>query len=65
MQTGLWKDIGKIKVPSLRGLESRSPYFHDGSENDVAELVAFYDRRFSIGLSAQEIADLAAFLKAM
>jgi cytochrome c peroxidase len=65
MQTGLWKDIGKMKVPSLRGLESRSPYFHDGSENDIAELVAFYDRRFSIGLSGQDIADLAAFLKAL
>ena len=64
MQTGLWKDIGK-KVPSLRGLESQSPYFHDGSDNDVAELVAFYDRRFSIGLRGQEVADLAACLKAL
>ena len=65
MQTGLWKDIGKMKVPSLRGLESRSPYFHDGSENDIAQLVGFYDRRFSIGLSGQDVADLAAFLKAL
>lgn len=65
MQTGLWKDIGKMKVPSLRGLESRSPYFHDGSENDIARLVGFYDRRFSIGLNGQDVADLAAFLKAL
>jgi cytochrome c peroxidase len=65
MQTGLWKDIGKMKVPSLRGLESRSPYFHDGSENDIAQLVGFYDRRFAIGLSGQDVADLTAFLKAL
>jgi mono/diheme cytochrome c family protein len=65
MQTGLWKDIGKMKVPSLRGLESRSPYFHDGSENDVAELVGFYNRRFAIGLSGQEVTDLSVFLKAL
>ena len=65
MQTGLWKDIGKMKVPSLRGLESRSPYFHDGSENDIAKLVGFYDRRFAIGLNGQDVADLTAFLKAL
>lgn len=65
LQTGKWVDIGKMKVPSLRGLESRSPYFHDGSENDVSELVGFYDRRFSIGLSPAEIDDLAAFIKAL
>ena len=65
MQTGLWKDIGKMKVPSLRGLESRSPYFHDGSENDIAQLVGFYDRRFAIGLSGQDVTDLSAFLKAL
>jgi len=65
MQTGRWKDIGKMKVPSLRGLESRSPYFHDGSENDIAKLVGFYDRRFAIGLSGQDVADLTAFLKAL
>ncbi|MEI6548242.1 MAG: cytochrome C [Burkholderiales bacterium] len=65
MQTGLWKDIGKMKVPSLRGIESRSPYFHDGSENDVAVLIGFYNRRFAIGLSGQDVTDLSAFLKAL
>lgn len=63
--TGKWADMGKMKVPSLRGLESRSPYFHDGSENDVARLVQFYNRRFNIGFTTNEVADLAAFLKAL
>ena len=54
-----------MKVPSLRGLESRSPYFHDGSENEVGQLVRFYDRRFAIGLSQAEVDDLANFLRAL
>ena len=29
--TGKWADIGKFKVPVLRGLSSRAPYFHNGS----------------------------------
>lgn len=65
LQTGKWADISKMKVPSLRGIESRSPYFHDGSESDISELLRFYDRRFSIGLTSQEIDDLAAFIKAL
>jgi cytochrome c peroxidase len=63
--TGKWADIGKMKVPSLRGLESRSPYFHNGSQNDLAQLIRFYDRRFRIGFTDAEVADLAAFLKAL
>lgn len=65
MQSGKWSDIGKVKVPSLRGLESRSPYFHNGSQRSIEDVVRFYDRRFRIGLTAQEAADLAAFLKAL
>lgn len=65
MLSGKWKDIGRFKVPSLRGLESRSPYFHDGSAATIEQLVQFYDTRFNIGYTAQEAADLAAFLKAL
>jgi hypothetical protein len=65
LQTGKWRDLGKMKVPSLRGLESRSPYFHDGSENDITHLVRFYDRRFQIGLSQAEVDDLTNFLHAL
>ena len=31
MITGLWKDVGRLKGPVLRGLSSRAPYFHNGS----------------------------------
>ena len=29
--TGQWKDISRFKGPTLRGLASRAPYFHNGS----------------------------------
>lgn len=63
--TGKWRDLGRFKTPSLRALESRSPYFHDGSATDLAALVNFYDRRFRIGLNAQEKRDLEAFLETL
>jgi hypothetical protein len=65
MQTGRWADIGKFKVPTLRNLSARPPYFHNGSQPDLAGVVRFYDRRFQMGLNQQEIADLANFLGAL
>ena len=63
--TGLWKDIGKVKGPVLRGLASRAPYFHNGSAQTLADVVEFYDKRFNIGLTADEKKDLIAFLNAL
>lgn len=65
MQTGRWLDIARFKVPVLRGLEARSPYFHDGSAQNVEDLVKFYNDRFAIGFSLQEMTDLAEFLKTL
>lgn len=63
--TGKWKDLGRFKTPTLRALEARSPYFHDGSATDLTQLINFYDRRFRIGFSPQEKTDLAAFLETL
>jgi cytochrome c peroxidase len=63
--TGLWKDVGRLKGPVLRGLSSRAPYFHNGSANSLGDVVDFYDKRFSIGLTPQEKKDLIAFLGAL
>ena len=60
--TGLWKDVGRVKGPILRGLSSRAPYFHNGSANSLGDVLDFYDKRFSIGLTPQEKKDLTAFL---
>jgi cytochrome c peroxidase len=63
--TGLWADVGKVKGPILRGLAARAPYFHNGSATTLNDVVMFYDKRFAIGFTDQEKADLAAFLSAL
>jgi cytochrome c peroxidase len=65
MVTGRWSDIGKFKGPVLRSLAARAPYFHNGSAASLEETVDFYNERFNIGLSAQDKADLVAFLRAL
>jgi cytochrome c peroxidase len=63
--TGKWRDIARFKGPILRGLAARAPYFHNGLATDLDEAVEFYDSRFDIGMSAQEKADLVAFLRTL
>lgn len=65
MLSGRWSDIGKVKVPVLRAIAARAPYFHNGSAREVEDVVRFYDRRFRMGMTAQEVADLSAFLKVL
>jgi cytochrome c peroxidase len=65
LQSGRWQDIGRFKIPTLRALAARAPYFHNGSASDLGEVVTFYNTRFNIGFTAQEMADLTAFLKAL
>jgi hypothetical protein len=63
--TGKWKDMSLFKGPVLRGLPARAPYFHNGFAATLADVVEFYNRRFDIGLTAQEKSDLLAFLRAL
>ena len=63
--TGKWADIGKLKGPILRGLASRAPYFHNGSAQTLGDVVDFYSKRFNVSFTAQEKADLIAFLNAL
>jgi cytochrome c peroxidase len=63
--SGRWRDINRFKVPGLRGLASRPPYFHDGSAATLADAIAHHDRRFSIGLLPAELDALATFLAAL
>ena len=65
MITGKWADVGKFKGPILRALAARAPYFHNGFAATLDEVVAFYETRFNLQLSAQEKADLVAFLRAL
>jgi cytochrome c peroxidase len=63
--TGKWADVARFKGPILRGLAARPPYFHNGLAATLADAVTFYDTRFGIGFTAQEKADLVAFLQTL
>lgn len=63
--SGQCADISHFKVPVLRGLAGRAPYFHNGSAASVANVVDFYNGRFKMNLSPQERTDLINFLQAL
>ncbi len=63
--TGKWLDVNKFKVPSLRALGARAPYFHGGSANSLEEVVAFYESALGFDFTDAEEADLVAFLSAL
>jgi cytochrome c peroxidase len=63
--TGKCADIGKFKVPGMRGLAARAPYFHNGSSATLMDVVNFYDQRFNMMFTDDEKADLVAFMDAL
>ncbi len=42
--TGLTEDRGRMRTPSLRNLELRAPYMHNGRFETLEEVVGFYNR---------------------
>jgi cytochrome c peroxidase len=58
-------DGDSFKVPSLRNLAARAPYFHGGQAKDLTAVVNFYNTRFNIGLTDEEKADMIAFLRSL
>jgi hypothetical protein len=65
LTTGLCADVNLQKVPILRGLAARAPYFHNGSATSLAQVVSFYNARFKMGLNPNQKADLVNFLSAL
>lgn len=63
--TGQCADIGRGKGPILRGLAARAPYFHNGAAANLGQVVNFYNQRFQIGLTQQQMQDLVNFLQAL
>lgn len=74
--TALESDIGKFKVPSLRNIALTAPYMHDGSIQNLEEVIDFFaaggKAHFNKSpeiqafvLSPQEKADLIAFLESL
>jgi cytochrome c peroxidase len=65
-----------FKTPSLRNIAQRAPYMHDGSVASLGAVIDHYDSGFvrrpsldtqmrPLGLTAEEKADLLAFLQAL
>jgi len=63
--TGLCADLGRMKVPILRGVGARAPYFHGGNAATLDDVVNFYNNRFNIGLTAQQHTDLVNYLNSL
>ena len=62
--TGNCSDLGKFKVSSLRGIGGRPPFFHGGQAATMRDVVVFYNNRFNIGMTEQDIEDLTNFMNA-
>jgi hypothetical protein len=62
---GVWADLAKFRVPPLRGLAARAPYFHDGRAKNISEVIQFYKDRFHVDFSGGKQSDLEAFLGAL
>jgi cytochrome c5 len=55
----------QYRTTPLKGIWQHPPYFHDGSAATLADVVRAYNTRRSLGLSAQQIADLEQYLKSL
>jgi cytochrome c peroxidase len=56
---------GLYKTPTLLNADFNAPYFHDARFNTFDQVVSYVDRSFGLGFSAQDRADLVAYLKAI
>jgi cytochrome c peroxidase len=74
--TGNSVDIGKFKVPTLRNISLTAPYMHDGSIENLYDVVQYYskgghnhqnqDLRIKpFELNAEEVEDLIHFFEAL
>jgi cytochrome c553 len=63
--SGKWEDMNRFKVPGLRGLAARAPYFHDGSARTIEAVVEHYERHFAIDFSHGEKRHLVMFLESL
>jgi cytochrome c peroxidase len=55
----------QYRTTPLRGLWQHAPYFHDGSAATLEDVGRRYNDKRALGLSEQEIADLAQYLKSL
>lgn len=54
-----------IRIPSLRNVMLTAPYMHDGSLENIVDVLSYYDKKNSLNLSAKEQQSLIAFFTAL
>ena len=54
-----------FKVPSLRGLASRAPYFHGGTAENLDKVLDHYKKSLGFEFTSDERDALIAFLTAL
>jgi cytochrome c peroxidase len=65
LKSGLWADMDRFKVPSLRGVSARAPYFHNGTAATLNDVVLRYQQALGFQFTPEERAALVAFLQAL
>ncbi len=55
----------QYRTTPLRGVWQHPPYFHDGSAPTLEAVVTTYNARLVLGLTPQEVADVAQYLKSL
>jgi mono/diheme cytochrome c family protein len=55
----------QYRTSPLKGLWQHAPYFHDGSAATTEQVVQIYNTKRALGLNAQQMADLAQYLKSL
>ncbi len=54
-----------LDTPTLLSARFTAPYFHDGSQPTLQAVNEWFNTRFALGLSPQEVADLTAYVEAV
>jgi hypothetical protein len=62
---GTWASVNRFKVPSMRGVSARAPYFHNGIAKSLHDVVRHYEVKLGFVFTPQEEADLVAFMEAL
>jgi hypothetical protein len=56
---------GLYKTPTLVNADFSAPYFHDGRFDNYGQVIDYFNHAYDLALSAQDRADMAAYLTAI
>jgi cytochrome c peroxidase len=55
----------QYRTSPLKGAWQHAPYVHDGSAATLEDVASIYNTKQSLGLSAEQVADLAQYLRSL